>query len=56
MASTMMACPEGMDTEKAFLNALTRVKTWKITEQQLELFDATDEIVARLEARRPVAR
>lgn len=56
MASTMMACPEGMDTEKAFLNALTRVKTWKITEQQLELFDATDKIVARLEARRPVAR
>jgi putative lipoprotein len=51
MATTMMACPEGMDTEKAFLKALTEAKTWKITEQQLELFDAGGNVVARFEAR-----
>ena len=51
MATTMMACPEGMDTEKAFLDVLTQVKTWKISRQQLELFNAGGHLVARLEAR-----
>jgi len=51
MATTLMACPEGMDTEKAFLEVLTEAKTWKITEQQLELFDAKGTILASLEAR-----
>jgi putative lipoprotein len=51
MATTMMACPEGMDTEKAFFKALTEAKTWKITEPQLELFDAGGSVVARFEAR-----
>jgi putative lipoprotein len=51
MASTMMACPQGMDTEKAFLNALNRAKTWKITGEQLELFDADGHSVAKLESR-----
>lgn len=51
MASTLMACPEGMDTEKAFLGALTEAKTWKITEQQLELFDVRGNILASFEAR-----
>jgi putative lipoprotein len=51
MASTMMACPEGMDTEKAFLRVLTEVKTWKIAEQQLELFDAGGNLLASFEAR-----
>jgi heat shock protein HslJ len=40
MAGAMMACMEGMDTEKAFLKALTQAKTWKMSGQQLELFDA----------------
>ncbi len=40
MAGTMMACPEGMDTEKAFLEALKQVNKWKIVGQHLELFDA----------------
>jgi heat shock protein HslJ len=31
MAGTMMACLEGTDTEQAFLEALKRVHTWKIT-------------------------
>jgi heat shock protein HslJ len=50
MAGTLMACPQGMDTEKAFLNALTQVKKWKISGQQLELLDADDRMVAHLEA------
>jgi copper homeostasis protein (lipoprotein) len=51
MAGTMMACPEGMDTEKAFLEALRQVNTWKIAGQHLELFDAAGKLVARFEAR-----
>jgi len=51
MASTMMACPEGMDTEKAFLKVLEDVKTWKVKERKLELFDAGGKAVAILEER-----
>ena len=51
MAGTMMACPDGMDTEKAFLGALSQAKRAKITRQHLELFDATGNLVARFEAR-----
>ena len=51
MASTMMACPEGMDTEKAFLKAIEEVKTWKVTQRKLELFDAGGNAVASFAAR-----
>ncbi len=51
MAGTMMACPQGMDTEKAFLEALGQVKKWKIAGQDLEWFDAAGKLVARFEAR-----
>jgi copper homeostasis protein (lipoprotein) len=51
MAGTLMACPESMDTEKAFLRALGQVNSWKISSEQLELFDASGNIVARFEAR-----
>ena len=51
MAGTMMACLEGMDTEKAFLDALRQVNKWKIAGQHLELFDAAGKLVARFEAR-----
>ena len=51
MAGTLMACPEGMDTEKAFLEALGQVNKWKIAGQHLELFDAAGKLVARFEAR-----
>jgi putative lipoprotein len=47
MASTMMACPEGMDTEKAFLDALNKVKAWKIEGKDLELLDGDARVVAR---------
>ena len=51
IAGTMMACPEGSDTEQAFLEALRQVHTWKITGQHLEVFDAAGHQVARFEAR-----
>jgi heat shock protein HslJ len=50
IAATLMACVDGMETEKAFLHALEQVRTWKIAGQQLELDDAAGHRVARLEA------
>ncbi len=51
MAGTMMVCAEGMDTEKAFLEALKQVSRSKIVRQHLELFDSSGHLVARFEAR-----
>src|SRR5262252_4428326 len=51
IASTMMARLEGMDTEKAFRQALEQANTWKIGGQQLEFFDAAGNLIARFEAR-----
>lgn len=50
-ATTLMACAEGMETEKAFLDALGRVSRWKISGQQLELVGEGGNVVARFEAR-----
>lgn len=49
LGSTMMACPEGMDTEQAFLDALGKTNRHQISGQFLTLF-ADDRILARLEA------
>jgi heat shock protein HslJ len=46
MASTMMACPDGMGTEQNFLKALGQVKRWKIAGRQLELMDGAGKVVA----------
>jgi heat shock protein HslJ len=46
MASTMMACPDGMDTEQKFLKALEQVKRWSIAKQQLELMDGSGKVIA----------
>jgi copper homeostasis protein (lipoprotein) len=51
MAGTMMACPEGMDTERAFLQSLGQVTRWKITGQSLELYDADGKVLAKFKAR-----
>ena len=51
MAGTMMACPSGMDTERAFLDALHKASTTKIIRQHLELFDTSGKFLARFEAR-----
>jgi heat shock protein HslJ len=50
MASTMMACPDGMETEQKFLKALGQVKRWKVAGQQLELMDGSGKVVAVFEA------
>lgn len=51
MAGTMMACPEGMDTEQAFLKSLGQVIKWKITGRNLDLFDADGKVLAHFESR-----
>ena len=51
MAGTMMACPEGMETEKVFLGALGQASTARITRQHLDLLDSAGNVVARFEAR-----
>jgi heat shock protein HslJ len=50
MASTMMACLSGMETEQKFLAALGHVKRWRIAGRQLELMDDSGAMVAVLEA------
>ena len=49
LGSTMMACPEGMDTEQAFLEVLGETTRYEISGQFLTLF-ADDRPLARLEA------
>lgn len=49
-AGTMMACMEGMETEKEFFAALKTVRKAKVSGQQLELLDAEDKPAARFEA------
>jgi copper homeostasis protein (lipoprotein) len=51
VASTMMACPEGMDAEAALIDVLERAATWGILGEHLELFDADGGQLARFERR-----
>jgi copper homeostasis protein (lipoprotein) len=51
VASTMMACIDGMEQEPAFLKMLDNVRKWKITGEHLELDDADGKVLARLESR-----
>jgi copper homeostasis protein (lipoprotein) len=51
MATTRMACADGMDTEAAFVAMLDKVKTWKIHDQHLELYDGEGKLLARFEKR-----
>lgn len=50
LAGTMMACPEGMVQERAFLEALGQVAFWRVRGSHLELFDAQRKLLARFEA------
>jgi heat shock protein HslJ len=52
IAGTMMACLQGMDTEKQFLQALGRVARWKIAGGTLSMFDNAGAAIATFEARR----
>lgn len=49
LGSTMMACPEGMDTERDFLAVLGSTTRFEISGLFLELY-ADDQLLARLEA------
>jgi copper homeostasis protein (lipoprotein) len=49
-AGTMMACPNGMEQEKAFHEALARVARWRIVGDRLELFDSAGNVAALFEA------
>ena len=50
LATTRMACPRGMETERAFLAALAESRTWKLVGEILELLDAEGHLVARFAA------
>jgi|SRR5882672_1909640 len=50
MASTMMACLAGMETEKNFLAALQQARGARIKGLQLELLDASGSVLGRFEA------
>jgi len=50
LATTMMACIDGMETEGAFLAALAQASGWAVTGQELALLDAAGTEVARFEA------
>jgi heat shock protein HslJ len=47
VAMTMMACPQGMDTEHAFTEALRGKKQWHASDDTLLLKDETGNTVAR---------
>jgi heat shock protein HslJ len=53
MGSTRMACPEGMDTEQAFMNALDKTTGAKISGQVMTLY-ADQRLLARFEAVDPL--
>ncbi len=48
--STMMACINGMQTEQAMLKALSQTRRYKISGQNLDLFDDAGIRLARFEA------
>lgn len=50
MASTRMSCPDNMDQEKRFLDALVHVERYRIRGSHLELLDAAGTVYARFEA------
>ena len=51
MAGTMMACPSGMEQERSFHDALSRAAAWRIEGEQLELLDASGNVIAQFESR-----
>jgi copper homeostasis protein (lipoprotein) len=50
LASTKMACIDGMEHEAAFAAALEREASYRILGQHLELYSASGELLARFEA------
>ncbi len=50
VASTMMACLNGMETEQNFLTALNKVEGWRISRSSLDLTSAGGDVLAQFEA------
>jgi Heat shock protein len=50
IARTLMACADGMDLEREFLEALEEVTHWRIEGDRLRLFDSEGALVAELKA------
>lgn len=50
LATTKMACSDGMEREQALLHALSRVHAWRIEARSLSLLDEEGEVLARFEA------
>ncbi len=50
LASTMMACMEGMAQEKDFLDALARAKMFNISGESLALYSDEEQIILRFES------
>ncbi|HEY7470765.1 MAG TPA: META domain-containing protein [Gemmatimonadota bacterium] len=48
--ATLMACTDGMATEKGFLAALESARSYRIEGQRLDLLDANGALLARFEA------
>jgi uncharacterized lipoprotein YbaY len=51
MASTMMACPTGMDVESRLHAALAATAGWRVRGERLELLDAKGAVLATFERR-----
>jgi heat shock protein HslJ len=50
LASTMMACEQGMETEAAYHAALGKVRGWRTAGSRLELLDEAGGVLAGFEA------
>jgi copper homeostasis protein (lipoprotein) len=50
IASTLMACAEGMDVEQNFLGSLEAVATWRLDQGVLEFFDPDGRLLMRFES------
>jgi copper homeostasis protein (lipoprotein) len=50
VATSRMACPDGMEQEQRFLSALADVRFWRIEGSHLELLSRTREVLARFQA------
>lgn len=51
LASTMMACPDGMDVAQRYTAALGATARYRVMGAQLELYDGSGAVLARFEAR-----
>jgi heat shock protein HslJ len=51
MMSTRMACMQGDDVERVFLNVLPAVARWRVSGERMELLDVNGAALAQFESR-----